>query len=144
MKSSTATTIAAIIAAVASLVVAVVSTWLKQRSDRALASFNAKSAEALETFRSDLAGIQAERGARLSYEYEARKHLYAEFYPLLFQLVEACESAYNRIAGIAIAAQRQLLRDFVHDDDYRFQIVYRLAAHWRCSGSASPSSHQWT
>jgi hypothetical protein len=118
--------IAAIIAAVASLFVAGFSAWLKQRSDRALEGFKADSAEALETFKSDLAGIQAERGARLSYEYEARKHLYAEFYPLLFQLVEACESAYNRVGGIALAAQKQLLRGFVDDYEYLLQIVYRL------------------
>jgi hypothetical protein len=123
---SSATVTAALITAAASLVVAVVSALLKQRSDRALETFKAGSNQALEDFKSGLAQAQAEHGARLAYEYEARKHLYAEFYPLLFQLVEACESAYDRIGGLAIAAREQLLKGFLCEDGYRFQTVYRL------------------
>src|SRR5262245_51331033 len=115
MKPSTATVTAALVAAAASLVVAIVSVWL-----------NYRSARALEAFKHDLAGIQAEHGAQLSYEYEARKNLYAEFYPLLFQLVEACESAYNRIEGLAIAVRKELLQGFQRSYDYRLSNVYRL------------------
>jgi hypothetical protein len=85
-------TIAAFIAAAASLIVALISYSGKRKSDRELAQLNA---ELIET--------QERRKAQRDYEYEARKRLYSELQPLLFQLVEASDNAYWRIQGLARA-----------------------------------------
>jgi hypothetical protein len=46
-----------------------------------------------------------ERDARRDYEYEAKKRLYAECDPVLFQTIELVENARRRIAGLAGAAR---------------------------------------
>lgn len=55
----------------------------------------------LENLKSELAKQQAEQDAQRDYEYEARKRLYQECEPLLFQLIEASETALNHIKDIA-------------------------------------------
>lgn len=42
-----------------------------------------------------------ERKARRAYKYEAKKRLYEELYPILFQITEASESAASRIVNLA-------------------------------------------
>ena len=59
----------------------------------------------LEKLRSFLADEKAERDALRDYKYEARKRLYEEIEPLLFQLNEACENALHRIYSIARTAR---------------------------------------
>jgi hypothetical protein len=89
----------ALIAAGGSLLVALAGAGFsyvtKRRSDVELARLQ----DALDEAR-------AERDAQRDYTYEARKRLYAELQPLLFQLVELCESAYNRMLGLALAARQ--------------------------------------
>lgn len=55
----------------------------------------------LEELRSELGEVSAERNARRDYEYEARKKLYENYEPLLFQLIEHSENAYYRVLSLA-------------------------------------------
>jgi hypothetical protein len=64
-----------------------------------------KNAEALEELKGELAEKQADASARREYEFEARKRLYSELYPLLFQLGEQSEAALFRIFGLARSAR---------------------------------------
>jgi hypothetical protein len=84
------TVLAALITAAVSLALAIFSSWTSLRSQRSL-----------EKLKSELAEQQAEKNARRDYEYEARKRLYHECEPLLFQLIEASETALSHIRGIA-------------------------------------------
>lgn len=76
---------------------------------------------------------QDENKARISYNYEARKRLYAVCEPLLFQAMEGAEEARARISGLAKAARRDQLRDdgsgWLSSHDYYFKsTVYSLLA----------------
>jgi len=73
------------------------------------------------------------RDAQLDYQYEARKRLYNEFQPLLFQLVELAEAADARITGIAQSAQRGDLNSdgsgwLSGPGYYLFSTIHRLLA----------------
>ncbi len=87
--------VAAIIAASASLVVAIVTAVFTQRQSVALKKLEA---------------AQAEDNARIAYNYEARKRLYAVCEPLLFQAMEQAEDARSRICSLAKAAHTGNLR----------------------------------
>lgn len=97
-----------------------------QRQAAALADWKAeRDAERAE--------LQAGRDAERDYVYDARKRLYTEFQPILFQLVEACESAYGRIANLTIASKEPALelhgKNWLRDSDYyRLSTIYRLIA----------------
>jgi hypothetical protein len=77
---------------------------------------------------------QAERTAERDYEYEARKRVYKELQPLLFQLSDACESAYGRIENLALASRGGWLdlepepeENWLRNDRYyRESTIYRL------------------
>jgi hypothetical protein len=68
-----------------------------------------KNSQDLEAFKTkltaDIAEKQAEKNARRDYLYEARKRLYQQYEPLLFQLVELSESALVRIYALARTAK---------------------------------------
>ena len=102
-------TIGALIAAIASFIVAVINHFSTKKNTRDLEAFKTKlTAEftkELDSFRADIAEKQAEKNARRDYLYEARKRLYQEYEPLLFQLVELSESALKRIYGLARTAR---------------------------------------
>lgn len=66
-----------------------------------VAAFTARQARRLEELRNRLAGERREKDARLDYEYEARRRLYRELEPLLFQLREESEAAWYRLLDIA-------------------------------------------
>jgi hypothetical protein len=104
---------AALVTAVGSLAVAVVNYLGGKRREQELAKLQQK-----------LTGEQAQLDARLAYEYEALKRLYTELQPLLFQLSESCESAYNRIAGLAETARES--PPWRSESSYAFQTAFRL------------------
>jgi hypothetical protein len=81
---------AAGIAAVAGLLTALYAHWR-----------TAKHGRELEALKYRLDSQRDERNARRDYEYEARKRLYTEIEPLLFQLHEAAEQAYHRALSLA-------------------------------------------
>jgi ABC-type multidrug transport system fused ATPase/permease subunit len=60
----------------------------------------------LEEFKAGISNELASQNARRSYEYDARKNLYAKVEPLLFQLFEAAEGAFHAVTSLA-RTQRQ-------------------------------------
>ncbi len=82
--------IAALIAGAASLGVGFFNFWASFKNQNALAILNSKLSEQ-----------QAEQDANRDYEYEAKKRLYRECEPLIFQLIEASETALSHIKGMA-------------------------------------------
>jgi hypothetical protein len=112
-------TVAALTTAVGGVAVAIISYVGKRRSDRKLAELN----EQLD-----------KNKAQRDYEYEARKRLYMEFQPLMFQLVESSDNAYWRIHGLARSAREGRLdpdkgsRLRANSKSYLLSTVYRFMA----------------
>ncbi len=92
--SATTAIVVALIAALGSLTVTLVTQVLSRRASRDLAERTSR--------------LEAEgkvRDARLDYEYEAKKRLYEECEPLLFQTIELAENARARIVSLARSAK---------------------------------------
>jgi hypothetical protein len=83
-------TLAALIAAGASLLVAVFSTRTSLRTQKNLAHLN-----------NQLQEQHAERNARRDYEYEAKKRLYTECEPILFEAMELADNFRRRVISLA-------------------------------------------
>ena len=98
----------ALIAAGASIAVSLVSLgtaiWTGVRGDRTRREQDA-TARQLEALKSRLSDENDEAKAKRDYEYEARKRLYAELYPLAYQLQQAALHAQHRIMNLALAAR---------------------------------------
>jgi hypothetical protein len=62
---------------------------------------NRKNLIEIEILKSTLSEKNSENNARRDYEYEARKRLYQEYEPLLFQLIEASINATYRIENLS-------------------------------------------
>ncbi|MGE0415293.1 MAG: hypothetical protein AB7O80_00690 [Acetobacteraceae bacterium] len=95
------------IAAGASMTVALISLgtaiWTNVRGDR-IRRQQDETARALEELKSRLGEEKDAAKAKRDYEYDARKRLYAELYPLAFQLHETALAASNRIRNLALAS----------------------------------------
>jgi hypothetical protein len=117
----TEATVTALIAAAASVVVAVVSAMLAARAGRRVSELDAR----LERQRVELEGElskqqlllssrleeqRSARSARRDYEYEARKRLYAECEPLLFEALELARGGRHRVLSLARSARRNAIR----------------------------------
>ncbi len=76
-----------------------------QKLETHKAQVKAEHDREIERFKANLGDTTAERNARRDYEYEARKKLYAEYEPLLFQLTEQSENAYYRVLSLARTAR---------------------------------------
>jgi hypothetical protein len=61
---------------------------------------------------------QASRQSRLDYIYEAKKRLYHECEPLIFEFVEFSQNALDRIRGLARTARHGNLPDWLGEDNY--------------------------
>lgn len=70
-----------------------------------------KAQTEIEILKNELAQKKSENDARREYEFEARKRLYQEYEPLLFQLMEAADNALHRIQSIARTARHGNLND---------------------------------
>lgn len=73
----------------------------------------------------------SEKNARREYNCEARKRLYEELYPLLFEIAEASESATSRIRNLAKRYQsnpKQLCEELSHLQDHYYlrSTIHRL------------------
>jgi hypothetical protein len=108
--------VVALVAAVASLLVAVGGWLLSWRSQQKLTRIQLDQNREVEAIkhvnntlivqlRAELERHTAEQDARRDYEYEARKRLYIECEPLIFQLIEASEIALGHIKIMAEKAQ---------------------------------------
>ena len=112
--------LAALIAAVISLAGVVFTQWQTRRTQQELEQLKARLGEEKD-----------ERAARRDYEYEARKHLYAQCDPLLFQFVELSDNALGRITNLAKACQDHSVRAdgagwLDHPGYYFLTTMYRL------------------
>ena len=122
------------IAASASLVVSIataigtaIQAWRTQRAQD-------EAAQQLAVLTSKLSDENDAAKARRDYEYEARKRLYADLYPLAYQLQQAALHAEHRIKNLALAASGGWLADNADNwlmgrDTYYFTaLVYALIA----------------
>lgn len=82
----------------------------KNNLGKDLEEYKGRVEKELEEHRSALETARADRHAKRDYEYDARKRLYEECEPLLFQLMELAEVAYSRIKGLARTARDGDLR----------------------------------
>jgi hypothetical protein len=83
----------AVLAATTSLLVALISAALAWRTQRRLAGLTHRLQEQ-----------RAERDARRDYEYDAKKRLYAECEPVIFEAMELAETFRRRVLSLARAA----------------------------------------
>src|SRR5215813_10103522 len=108
----------ALISALASLLVAVI-TYVLNRSNQ----------RQVEELKADLQEKQAEKNALRDYEYEARKRLYHECSPLIFQLLDQAEGVINRIGNLARTASQGNLepgRTWLSRRYYKQSTYYRF------------------
>ncbi|HEY0714780.1 MAG TPA: hypothetical protein VGF45_19015, partial [Polyangia bacterium] len=84
----------------------------------------------LENLRSRIADESAQRSAERAYEFEAKKRLYLECEPLLFQLHLYAEDAVSRIRNLARAGQAGKLgrNGWLSNGYYRLSTYYKLLA----------------
>lgn len=83
------------IAAAASLLVALVSALIARRTQHRMTELTSRLEEQ-----------RAERNARRDYEYEAKKRLYTECEPVLFEAMELAETFQRRVRSLARAARK--------------------------------------
>jgi hypothetical protein len=103
--------VVALVAATASLVVAI-SNWFATRTNqRELERIKLDSSIQLEKFKSAVQSRKTLEDARLDYQFEARKRLYNQVEPLIFQLTGLAESARSRIIDLAKTASNGHLGD---------------------------------
>ena len=107
---------AALIAAVASLIVAIVTAFKTYRAQQALARLD-----------SQLQEQRAERDARRDYEYEAKKRLYTQCEPIIFQAMELAENFRHRVLSLARSARTgDLLPDGIRLASFDRRILLHL------------------
>lgn len=106
----TAAVLPALIAALASLIVAVISVVVTTRTTRRVAQLTAEVERQKLYLASELAEQKAVRDARRDYEYEAKKRLYAQCEPLIFQAVELAELGRRRVLSLARTCRQGNLR----------------------------------
>jgi hypothetical protein len=75
------------------------------------------------------------RAAERSYQFDALKRLYTDFQPLIFELVEACDSASRRFGNLCKASRQGALdlgpRNWLNDEAnpyYLLSTIYRFMA----------------
>lgn len=109
---------AALIAAISALIISIITYFT-----------NRKNQQELENLRARLAIQKSENDARRDYEYEARKRLYEECEPLIFQMIELSENALHRIFSLARTARQGNLPSWLKEEDYYlYSTIYNLLA----------------
>ena len=91
---------------------------LSEKLKKLEAELSRKTQSELQKSEAVLTEAQAQKQARLDYEYEARKRLYHQCEPLVFELLEFAENAGDRIRGLARTARQGDLPDWLSGDDY--------------------------
>lgn len=95
----------ALLTALGSLAIAIISAGLTWRQDKASRQLQLETETKLKEFEDELQARAALRDARLEYEYEALKDLYRSAEPLLFQLHELCQQMFYRVLSLARSAR---------------------------------------
>jgi hypothetical protein len=101
----------ALIAAGTSIIGVLINVLLTLSLDRKRRSHEKELNKDVKRLEAHLANMNEERNARRDYEYEARKRLYAEVEPILFQLTELSEAAMHRVFSLARTASTEDLSD---------------------------------
>ena len=101
--------IAALIAGGVSVVVTLLTQFFNVFSGPRIERLRSELTAQIESTRAELTDINASRSARRDYEYDARKRLYDEIEPLLFQLFEMAEQSYFRVISLARSARQGAL-----------------------------------
>jgi hypothetical protein len=106
---------------------------LQAESNRGLKELEAeltrKTQSALQKSQAVLTEEQSDKQSRVDYEYEARKRLYHDCEPLVFELLEFSEHAIDRIRGLArTARQGNLPRWLSGNEYYMASTLYYLLA----------------
>jgi hypothetical protein len=110
-------------AAIASIVAASLAffsnrkTFLEQTK---LEKLRADTQRDLENLRDQIAASASERNARVAYEFEARKKLYSESGPAMFQFFENSSYMINRIKNIARASRDGQLPTWLDGSDHYY------------------------
>lgn len=127
--------VAALVTAAASTVLAIIglvsSARTQQRAQHAaerLAGQQAAADERLAALQSRLDAVRSRDDARLDYEYEARKRLYAAVEPLLFLLADRSRDAVSRIRGLARTTRQGQLEWLGKEGYFYANTLYRLLA----------------
>lgn len=91
---------------------------------------NQKHEDDITILKNSLEIQKSEKDALLDYKYDAKKRLYAEYEPLIFQLHELSESSLRRIRNIAWMARDGKLDPWLSNTEnhYIMNTVYRLLA----------------
>lgn len=100
---------------------------------RELKQTEAILAQRIESFKATLDEQRAEKDARRDYEYEARKRLYQQCEPLLFELYELSIGGMKRVGSLARTARKGNLKSnskgwLSVDAYYTLSTVYKLMA----------------
>jgi hypothetical protein len=114
------------------VIIAIITSAISLVTAAVTAIFVRKNDSRLKYLENKLAIERAEQDARRDYEYEARKRLYQECEPILFQFAELSESALRRIHALARNAKDGNLgpeRYWLSTDHYFIKsTIYRLVA----------------
>jgi hypothetical protein len=128
--SSWVPAIGAAIAAIGGFIVAFYQAQQKRQADKKLSESDRDRARLV----AELDEARDQANAQRAYEFEARKRLYKELQPLLFQLKEQSENARWRIGGLAESAREGRLyprkRNRLREDSpsYLPSTLYRFMA----------------
>jgi hypothetical protein len=99
---------------------------VQQRVQTALEAERARFQDSLTTLKATLDDRNSASAARRHYQYEARKRLYDEVEPLLFQVYEALEEAHHRVKSLARTARNGDLGWLARPGYYLNSTVYKL------------------
>ena len=101
------------------------------RLEELKASLSQQASMNLEQLKASIADRNSAASARRDYEYDARKRLYADIEPILFQLHEALEEAVSRVRSLARTHQKGCLGTgkaswVVSDGYYLRSTIYKI------------------
>ena len=116
--------IVAFISAGTALLVAIYSAFAAAKNQKKIDTNN----EEIEFLKSKLNEEQSERNALRDYKYEAKKRLYHEYEPLIFELLDLAETALARIAKLAEGARgdTEIMAWMERDTSFFTSTVYNL------------------
>jgi hypothetical protein len=103
----------------------------KAQLQKRLEEHKAESQVQIEALKAHFSDRNSASAARRDYEYDARKRLYSEVEPLLFELYEAAEECYFRVLSLNRSAHQEHLglgKDswLSHDGYYLISTAYKL------------------
>lgn len=122
-----ASIVSVVVSSVVAIIVALFNPIFAKRLERMKSDLDV----GLERVKAELVKDQTENDARTAYEYEARKRLYHEFEPHLFNLFEAAEGSYFRVVSLVRTQRQGFLESqggswLAKDGYYAISTIYRL------------------